>query len=175
MASTKYIDATHALVLAEDSPLIVLPADPLSVPVGYVYTVVDNYGIAATDTIDIAAEFEGDLIAQIGSAYGVAILQWTGLRYVSNAQGGTPQPTPATATIVDLNMLSTYALPNGTAAGQMVWVFDNLGQAGISPQTVTGNLNVGNSVSFSEPGQAILFIWAGSVWNVPSWLGLLNG
>lgn len=76
-------------------------------------------------------------------------------------------------TWIDLNGIGSYALSDGATSGQTVAIFDNLGLA--PGQTVTGNFNVGGSVRFTEPGQAILFFWNGTLWNVPSWIGLLNG
>ena len=75
--------------------------------------------------------------------------------------------------LVKLNGTTSYSLSDGVVDGEIVAVFDNLGRA--PGQTVTGNLNVGPSVQFSQAGQLILFFWDGSTWNVPSWVGLLNG
>lgn len=67
---------------------------------------------------------------------------------------------------------SSVTLGNGTTVNETVAIFDNLGIGSTNP-VVNGNFNAGSQLAFSQNYQAILFIWNGSVWNVPSWFGVL--
>jgi hypothetical protein len=85
--------------------------------------------------------------------------------------GGFPASPPAVLPPVEFGTLTSRVLANGTSDGQSVLIIDNLGLASpTNPLTLSGTFNVGNSIILTQPGQGVLAVWSGAVWDVPSFL-----
>ena len=81
-----------------------------------------------------------------------------------------PIPVPATAAagseaLFELEELTVFSLPNGSATPQYITVVDNLGLASpTNPITINLTLRVGSVFVFTEPGMAVRFAWSGAYW-----------
>ena len=78
-----------------------------------------------------------------------------------------PQPIPS---YVELGELTAYTLADGAYKDQRVRIIDNLFLGG---QVITGNFNVGSTITFNQPGQWIDPFWDGAQWVVGSFGGVL--
>ena len=82
---------------------------------------------------------------------------WSSLVYYAGPGGSTE-------TFVQLNNLTAYTLPNGTVVGQRVLIADNLGVAATNQPVISGNFNIGASITFNFNFQTIEPLWNGTLW-----------